>query len=67
MPEAPKVMPRRAKGDARNTTAASAAAGQCRPDAKAGANPGAAASQKTATVIGMAVVECANAPGCLKP
>ena len=51
-----KGEPRRAKGDARNTTAASAAVGQCRPDAKAGADLGAAASQKAATAIGMAVV-----------
>ena len=62
MPEEPKVMPRRAKGDARNTTAASAAVGQCRPGAKADANPGAAASQKTATVIGMAMVSALMHP-----
>ena len=53
--EDPKVS-RRAKGDARNTTAASTAVGQCQPGAKAGANPGPAASQKTATAIGMAMV-----------
>ncbi|MGY3289196.1 hypothetical protein ACVWWP_002263 [Bradyrhizobium sp. LM3.6] len=52
----PTVMPEEPKGDARNTTAASAAVGQCRPDAKADAEPGAAASQKATTVIGMAMV-----------
>src|SRR5207247_10437180 len=55
-PSGTKGQPRRAKGDARNPTAASAAASQCRPDAKAGANRGAVGSQETATVTGMAMV-----------